>query len=260
MGMFDFVRSIVRAAVDGYESAGDHAPVEADEYVVDEPRDGCEVRVRFEVGEDPEWEMRSARFAEEARRREEEWAQRQRDNRDFLVRNGVDVGIFTAEKGVADVRELLASLCAPLMGFRPSLSDVEPRVTYSDPTKTGRVPKNVASVHMVKDTSMEDFDAGRIGAVSDALSASVDYLADGTVNKADIIRWHDHHGSIVRIRTVRGTRRVTHVETNTGYDGTWKLIYHDLKAEDEELAQEAVRQAARYLSDGTAPTMTGVDL
>lgn len=260
MGMLDFVRSIVRAAVDGYESAGAPAPVEADEYVVDEPRDGYEVRVRFEGREDPKREMEAARFAEEARRREEGWAQRQRDNRDFLVRNGVDVDIFTAEKGVADVRGLLASLCAPLMSFRPSLSDVESRVMYSDPTKTGRVPKNVASVHMSKDTSMEDFDAGLIGVASDALSASVDYLADGTVNKADIIRWHAHHGAIVRIRTVRGARRVTHVETNTGYDGTWKLIYHDLKAEDEELAQEAVRQAARYLSDGTVPTMSGADL
>lgn len=188
--------------------------------------------------------------------RDDEQKHREQSNRQFLISNGVDVDQFTKGKAEDDADTLLEFLVPDLLGVRASVHNARISISLADPTKTGKVPKNVASASIDDEVTVKRTVSGYDfydPVDGENLIVRLDYLANGLINKAEVIYWYRHRAMIVRIRTVKKHLRITHIETNTGPDHLWRLVYYDNKAEDPSDATSTVESAFVYVREGVAP-------
>lgn len=153
--------------------------------------------------------------AEAARRREEEAREReerQRRNRSFLEENGVDVGSFTPEKIIADAFQVIDGVCPPMTRFDHGMRYETPNITFSPPTKTGKMPKNVVTAHLSHEDVHEvptEFPGITRPEYGDMINITLHYLASGLVNKADVNASHAGRFISVSIRNASGGLRIT---------------------------------------------------
>ncbi len=107
-------------------------------------------------------------------------------------------------------------------------------------TKSGKIPKNVVE--------------GRFSAdgypIRDSAICQIKYMADGTVNMADLIVWHDGKQVKVSVRTVGDEHRITSVEFyDLGRDFR-KLIYSDRNPKDLQMGESAVERVFEAVLSG----------
>ena len=162
------------------------------------------------------------RAREEAERR----CELQARNREFLESNGVDVGMFTAEKVVADALRAIGEACPCMLRFDHGMADDEPTICFSSPTRTGRLPKNVVEArvgHDVVETEVDGlgYEWPRYG---DSVGARISYLADGSINKLDVHGRHER-GVVNASARRRGDGLVlTSVGTVDPETGMWQSL------------------------------------
>lgn len=153
--------------------------------------------------------------ADAARQREEELRQReerQERNKAFLSDNGVDVDGFYPEKVVADAFAIIDGICPPMTRFDHGMRYEMPVVTFSSPTRTGKVPKNVVTAHLSHEDVREvptEFPGVTVPEYGDMINITLHYLASGLVNKADVNASHGNTFISVNIRNVSGNLRIT---------------------------------------------------
>ena len=163
---------------------------------------------------------------EEARRREEERrraAELQESYKEFLAGAGVDVESFYPERVIGDVLSVIRTVCPPMSRFDHGIAHSEPVISFSSPTRTGKVPKNVVSAHLSKEvfheepTSVPGITIPRYG---DRLSITTSYLLDGRINKVDMVGTHGATSISLSIRNVKNALRITggQVTSLDGYD------------------------------------------
>ena len=201
----ELVRETLRFAAEGDAGEGDD---EGDAEDAEDCDDGGE------EGDD--------RAREEAERRRELQAR----NREFLESNGVDVGMFTAEKVVADVLRAIGEACPCMLRFDHGMAEDEPTICFSSPTRTGRLPKNVVEArvgHDVVETEVDGlgYEWPRYG---DSVGARISYLADGSINKLDVHGRHER-GVVNASARRRGDGLVlTSVGTVDPETGMWQSL------------------------------------
>lgn len=150
-----------------------------------------------------------------ARRREEELRQReerQERNKEFLLSNGVDVDSFSPEKVITDAYAIIDGVCPPMARFDHGMRYEEPVITFSSPTKTGKMPKNVVTAHLGYEDILEvptEFPGITLPEYGDAIRITLSYLASGLVNKADVSASHDGTFISINVRNASGALRIT---------------------------------------------------
>lgn len=169
------------------------------------------------------------REREEQERRAEEDAARQREfqnaNRSFMLDNGVDVDMFDAEKVMTDSLRTIESICPCMLRFDRGISREEPHISFSSPTKTGKVPKNVVEAYVCHEerrarTDRHGYEWFEYG---DSLRVSISYLADGRINKFDVVGRHD--GSVVNVAIRRKGDSLLMASAGTyGATGEWQSL------------------------------------
>lgn len=190
--------------------------------------------------EDGDWARRAR---EEAERRREMQAR----NREFLGSNGVDVGMFTAEKVVADALGAIGEACPCMLRFDHGMADDEPTICFSSPTRTGRLPKNVVEArvgHDVVETEVDErgYEWPRYG---DSVGARISYLADGSINKLDV-RGHHERGAVSASVRRRGDGLVlTSVGTVDPETGMWQSLCPGPDPTPAELLEALGREIER---------------
>lgn len=200
--------------------------------------------------------------SEEFRREQEEWERLERErkraqeeeqaaNRRFLSEAGVDVDSFTPERVISDAIALIDSVCPPMQAYRCDLRKSKPDIVFSSPTKTGKVPKNVVVAHMFHDevierpSSIEGFPHREYG---DNLIAHLHYLADGSINMADIYGWHAHFGQGVIIRRFGDDHRIVEVKRATPKsEGVWTSLYKNPKPDSNDIGLEQLEKSVRHI-------------
>lgn len=179
---------------------------------------------------------------EEARRAEE----LQRQNREFLEAHGVDVEVFTAEKAVTDALRTIESVCPCMLRFDHGLAGVEPEIAFSSPTKTGKLPKNVAEarvsyevVRMVKDAF--GYEWPRYG---DRIAVTISYLSDGRINKFDVYGSHRDKTIDVAIRRQGDVLLITSAGTHDA-NGMWQSLCPNADPSTGELLEALAKEVER---------------
>lgn len=207
-----------------------------------EPNVSVRVMVRGKSGE-----MIDA-DSDEAKREWDEWQRGERErkraydaeqaaNRSFLEGAGVDVSAFSPERVLADARDVVSSACPPMGVYCGRLQAAEPDIVFSAPTKTGKVPKNVVVVHIATETMVETPGSTHKFKEVDNIIIHLRYLADGSVNMADIYGWHEKIGQGVLIRRIDGELRIVEIRrTSPEGIGTWETLFKDQKPVDNGTA------------------------
>lgn len=186
---------------------------------------------------------RALRAREEAERRRELQAR----NREFLESNGVDVGMFTAEKVVADALRAIGEACPCMLRFDHGMAEDEPTICFSSPTRTGRLPKNVVEArvgHDVVETEADEFgyEWPRYG---DSIGARISYFADGSINKLDVHGRHER-GVVNASARRRGDGLVlTSVGTVDPETGMWQSLCPGPDPTPAELLEALDREVER---------------
>ena len=198
-----------------------------------------------------EYKRQKAEWEREERERKRIYEQEQASNRAFLSESGVDVESFTTERVVSDAIALISDVCFPMQMYHCDLRKSDPDIVFSSPTKTGKVPKNVAVVHMNNDeviekpSSIEGFPHLEHG---DSLIVHLHYLANGTINMADIYGWHEHYGQGVIIRRFGDEHRIVEVKrTAPNGEGVWTSQYKNPKPESNDTGLEQLEKSVRYI-------------
>lgn len=192
-----------------------------------------------------EREERERRRAEDEARR----AELQEANRQFLLDSGVDVNLFTPMKVIGDALSTIEQLCPTMGMFDHGLKDEEPLITYSSPTKTGKVPKNVVTAHLAHEVVEERYiGVGdlTVPEYGDSLQVSLSYLANGDLNKVDIVGWHEHHGISVSIRAAKGIPSITYAGLlDQAADRGWRSLCPFVDATSEDFAIAIAKEIVR---------------
>lgn len=217
----ELVRETLRFAAEGDANEGD------DEGDAGDAVDGDD---GGEEGDD--WALRAR---EEAERRREMQAR----NREFLESNGVDVGMFTAEKVVADALRAIGEACPCMLRFDHGMADDEPTICFSSPTRTGRLPKNVVEArvgHDVVETEVDELGCEwpRYG---DSVGARISYLADGSINKLDVHGRHERGAVNASVRRRGDGLVLTSVGTVDPETGMWQSLCPDAEPTPTEMLE-----------------------
>lgn len=140
---------------------------------------------------DPEWERRQRERREKAR-------EGNAFRRELLAGLGVDVDAFTPEGVANDVGRMVRTFVprADEIGILPVRGRA--MVSWSNLTKTQRLPKCVATGSLV-------------GPDGDGVVATVRYLRDATPYSADLNIWHGRYGLRVGLREAGGDLGVSSV-------------------------------------------------
>jgi len=140
------------------------------------------------------WEREQERLREEGREA----------RRNKMAAMGVDVALFSEKLIVDDSLSILSSFIPSIVNANFELDDPGIDVDFANPTKTGKLPKNVARAHFVCEPP--------VGASTlKDLTVELHYLSNASVNKAEIylrdqtltvqisVRRHDDAMQISRI-------------------------------------------------------------
>ena len=185
------------------------------------------------------------------REREQEQERQQAENRRFLSEAGVDIESFTPERVISDAIALIGSVCPPMQAYHCDLRKSEPSIVFSSPTKTGKVPKNVVVAHMFHDEMVES--PSGIEGISnweygDSLIAHLHYLADGSINMADVYGWHARLGQGVIIRRFGDEHRIVEVKrASPKSDGAWTSLYKNPKPDSNDVGLEQLEKSVRRI-------------
>lgn len=175
-------------------------------------------------------EFRRQQEEEKRRRLEEERERtaRQESNRRFLAENGVDVDGFLPEMVVVDALMVVERVCPPMSRFDHGLRGEEPRITFSSPTRTGKVPKNVVEAYVSHEV-VREVPSGVPGITrpefGDRLSVSLSYIAPGVINKADLVGSHGGTLVSVSVRSRDGELMITGGQVTRLSDGSVQSLY-----------------------------------
>lgn len=153
------------------------------------------------------------REIEERKRIEEEGL---RIRRERLSEAGVDVAMFTEEKVEKDAASMLAKFIPQVVGLPVNTSSKHIGIDFKNMTKTGKVPKNVASAAFRM--------SWPIGARLDGtIVVNLTYTSDGGMNLVDMHVWAAQCGMSVSVRLIDGERQIVYVvltEVDTGVKTT----------------------------------------
>ena len=196
----------------------------------------------FDIEPEPDAEERGRRAEEDAAQR----AALQDQNRAFLEANGIDVEMFDAEKVLTDVIRTIETTCPCMLRFDRGLSREMPTITFSSPTKTGKLPKNIVEarvshevVRMVKDSF--GYEWPRYG---DRIGATISYLSDGRINKLDVFGNHRGKTVDVSIRRQGDALLITSAGTHNA-NGTWQSLCPNADPSTGELLEALTREVER---------------
>lgn len=121
---------------------------------------------------------------------------------------GVDVGALTDEKLLDDARTVANKICHA--GVRSVKKPERLAITWSNLTKTGKVPKKVAESLVTFEYKNGDFDVIHVW-----------YTKDLSYYAADVYLWKGNDSHRFNIRTVDGELAIQHegkLDAETGYD------------------------------------------
>ena len=133
--------------------------------------------------------------------------------------------MFDAEKVMTDSLRTIESICPCMLRFDRGISREEPHISFSSPTKTGKVPKNVVEAYVCHEerrarTDRHGYEWFEYG---DSLRVSISYLADGRINKFDVVGRHD--GSVVNVAIRRKGDSLLMASAGTyGATGEWQSL------------------------------------
>lgn len=146
-------------------------------------------------------------------------------NRAYMEENGIDVELFAEEKVMADAMRTIESVCPCMLRFDRGMSSEEPRISFCSPTKTGKVPKNVAEARIYhQDVKvLKDSHGIEWPQYGDSINVMISYLADGRINKFDIHGFHNGSSISVSIRR-RGDDLVMTSAGIVGETGAWQSL------------------------------------
>lgn len=159
-------------------------------------------------------------------------------NKEFLAANGVDVDQFTSKKVKAEALSVLHDICGPMAAFDNGLDAERPRIAYASPTKTGKIPKNVASGYLSnelverKSCGVEGYDIERTLC---SLTIGLDYLADGRINKAEVRGFYEGTFVTLSVRRSGDALRITSAGFQSVRDGgVWQSLCMAQDATDDD--------------------------
>lgn len=147
-------------------------------------------------------------MSEEARRELEERERAEKEGlrvrRERLEAAGVDVGMFTDVKAERDALAMLSEFVPHVARFPIDPNSGHVGVDFKNLTKTGKVPKNVASANVWKTWPIGEREEGTV-------VSNITYLRDGSANLVDLNVWGVKCGVSVSVRPVDGRHEVVYV-------------------------------------------------
>lgn len=127
-----------------------------------------------------------------------------RIRRERLEAAGVDVGMFTDEKAERDAMVMLAEFVPQTAAFPMDIGNRHVGVDFKNLTKTGKVPKNVASANVWKTWPIGQYEDGMV-------VSNITYLRDGSANLVDLNVWGVKCGTCVSVRPTDGRHEIVYV-------------------------------------------------
>ena len=196
-----------------------------------------------------EWEL-----LERERKRAQE--KKQAENRSFLSEAGVDVAAYTPGQVISDAITLIDSKCPSMQTYNCDLHQSEPDIVFSSLTKTGRVPKNVVVAHIFTnemrvgplDIEESPHFGNVFGLIDDNLIVHLHYLADGTINMAEVFGWHAQNGQGVIIRRFGDEHRIVEVKISEPKgEKLWTSLYKNPKPVSNDIGLMQLDKSVRHI-------------